>query len=184
MEHRESQTASTLDDPFIVRLYQKHALSLMTYVRRHVRTREDAEDIVLEVFLAAMKQQEIRFLPEEKHLAWLQRVAYHKFVDHYRHVSARSMVPLEEASEQLLTDDDHGPEQRALRNEEDALLRERVGQLPEHYQTILQLRFANGMRCTEIASHLQKSDGAIRMVLSRALNALREIYTQPKEGRR
>lgn len=174
MEHREGRSTSALDDPFIVRLYQQYALSLMTYVRRHVPAREDAEDIVLEVFLAALKQRELELLSEEKQLAWLQRVAYYKFVDHHRHAVIRPIVPLEEAAGQLLTDEGQSPEQRALRNEEDALLRERLGQLPEHYQMILQLRFANGMRCTEIASHLHKSEGAIRMLLSRALNTLRE----------
>jgi RNA polymerase sigma-70 factor, ECF subfamily len=75
----------------------------------------------------------------------------------------------------------HGPQYlAALRNEEHALLRQRLGQLPEHYQMILQLRFANGLRCAEIASRLQKSEGAIRMVLARALNALRARYAKQK----
>ena len=184
MEHREGRSTSALDDPFLVTVYQQHALSLMTYVRRHVPAREDAEDIVLEVFVAVLKQREIELLSEEKQLAWLQRVAYYKCVDHHRHAAIRPLVPLEEAAGQILADEGQGPEQRALRNEEDALLRERLGQLPEHYQRILQLRFAYGMHCTEIASHLQKSDGAIRMVLSRALNALREIYARQKEEQR
>jgi RNA polymerase sigma factor (sigma-70 family) len=185
MEHREEgRSTSALDDPFIVKLYQQHALSLMTYVRRHVSTREDAEDIVLEVFLAVLKQRELAFLSEEKQLAWLRRVAYYKWVDHHRHVGIRPLVSLEEAAEQLLVDEGQSPEQRALRNEENALLRARMGQLPEHYQMILQLRFANGMRCTDIASHLQKSEGAIRMLLSRALNTLREIYAKQKEEQR
>jgi DNA-directed RNA polymerase specialized sigma24 family protein len=57
MDHGQGQSYAALDDAFIVRLYQQHALSLMTYVRRHVSSREDAEDIVLEVFLAALKRE-------------------------------------------------------------------------------------------------------------------------------
>ena len=78
----------------------------------------------------------------------------------------------------LLTDEDQSPEYLALRNEEDMLLRERLSQLPVHYQIVLQLRFVNGLRSAEIASRLQKSEGAIRMMLSRALNTLREIYAE------
>jgi len=46
--------------------------------------------------------------------------------------------------------------------------------------TAYTLRFANGLRCTEIARRLNKSDGAIRMLLARALNILRDIYTSSK----
>jgi RNA polymerase sigma-70 factor, ECF subfamily len=176
MEHRQRRPPSAVDDSFIARLYQQHALFLMTYVRRHVRSREDAEDIVLEVFLAALKQQALSHLDEEKQLAWLQRVAYHKIVDGHRRAGNRSIIPLEEATEMLLADEEQSPDRLALRNEEDIFLREQLGQLPEHYQLILQLRFANGLRCSEIASRLHKSEGAVRMMLSRALNTLREIY--------
>jgi RNA polymerase sigma factor (sigma-70 family) len=181
MEYRQGLPASALVDPLLAGLYQQHALALMTYVRRHVPTREDAEDIVLEVFLAALTQQDLWQLSLEQQRAWLQRVAYYKWVDCYRHALVRSVVPLDEAPEQLLVDEAQSPELLAMRNEEHALLRQRLGQLPEHYQMILQLRFANGLRCAEIASRLQKSEGAIRMVLARALNSLRESYAKQKE---
>jgi len=181
MDHGERQSCAALDDAFLVSLYQQHALSLMTYVRRHVSSREDAEDIVLEVFLAALKQLELSRLSEEKQLAWLQRVAYYKFVDHHRRAMSRPAVSLQAIAETLLADEGQSPDQLVLRNEEDALLRKQLGQLPEHYQMILQLRFANGLRCAEIASRLNKSEGAVRMLLSRALNTLREIYERQKE---
>lgn len=181
MNHRQGPPASALVDPFLAGLYQQHALALMTYIRRHVPTREDAEDIVLEVFLAALNQQDLWQLSAEQQRAWLQRVAYHKYVDYHRHAVIRSVVPLDEATEQALVDEARSPELLALRNEEHALLRQRLGQLPEHYQLILQLRFANGLRCAEIALRLQKSEGAIRMELSRTLNALRETYGKQRE---
>ncbi len=178
MQQRQRRATAALDDSPIARLYRQHALSLMTYVRRHVPAREDAEDIVLEVFLAVLEHKELAQLSEPEQLAWLRRVAHHKFVDYHRRSARRSAVPLEEAADTLLTDEDAGPDQLAVRREEDVLLRERLTQLPEHYQTILQLRFANGLRCTEIAKHLNKSDGAVRMLLSRALNILRDIYAK------
>jgi len=184
MDHGQHQSHAALDDVYIVRLYQQHALSLVTYVRRHVSSREDAEDIVLEVFMAALKQPELSRLGEEKQLAWLQRVAYYKFVDHYRRAISRPAVSLQEVAEMLLVDEGQSPDQLVLRNEEDALLRQKLGQLPEHYQVILQLRFANGLRCAEIASRLHKSEGAVRMLLSRALNTLREVYARQKEEKR
>jgi RNA polymerase sigma factor (sigma-70 family) len=178
MEHRKDQHVIALNNSFLAALYQRHVLRLTTYVYGRVRSREDAEDIVLEVFLAASTQPKIASLSSEKQLAWLQRVAYYKSIDHQRSPVQRSVVPLEEAEAVLISDEDQSPEYLALRNEEDMLLRERLSQLPEQYQLVLQLRFVNGLRSAEIASRLQKSEGAIRMMLSRALNTLREIYAE------
>jgi DNA-directed RNA polymerase specialized sigma24 family protein len=121
MDHGQGQSYAALDDAFIVRLYQQHALSFMTYVRRHVSSREDAEDIVLEVFLAASAQPELSRFSEEKQLAWLQRVAYYKFVDHHRRAMSRPAVSLQEVAETLLADEGQSPDQLLLRNEEEAL---------------------------------------------------------------
>lgn len=180
MQQKQYRVPPVYDDSPIARLYQQHAFSIMTYVRRHVSSREDAEDIVLEVFVAALEQDGLVHIDEREQLAWLRGVAHHKLVDYHRRNAHRTSVPLEHADEILFTDERHDPEQQAMRNEEDALLHIRLTQLPEHYQTILQLRFANGLRCTEIARRLNKSDGAIRMLLARALNILRDIYTSSK----
>ncbi len=178
MEYTQLRSIPAHEDAPVARLYQLHALSIMTYVRRHIHSREDAEDIVLEVFLAALEHTELPTLSEQKQLAWLQRVAYHKCVDYHRRSARRPAVALDGAAETLMADERQNPDRLAVRNEEDALLRERLNQLPEHYQAVIQLRFANGLRCTEIASRLHKSEGAIRMVLSRALNILRDFYAR------
>ena len=76
----------------------------------------------------------------------------------------------------LFEDERLSPDQIALRNEDNAMLHVWLGQLPEHYQTVVRLRFANGMRSIEISQLLNKSEGAIRVILSRALNTLRDLY--------
>ena len=153
-------------------------------MRQHVPSREDAEDIVIEVFIAALEQKgaSVFALNEQEQLAWLRRVAYHKCIDRYRRSVRRPTISLETTANTLFEDEHLSPEQVALRHEENALLHQGLSQLPEHYQTILRLRFANGLRCGEIGSLLKKSEGAIRVLLSRALNTLRNIsINQAKE---
>lgn len=184
MADKQRRGSSTLEDSFIARLYQQHVFTLLAYLRRHVPSREEAEDILLEVFLAALEEKELAHFSEEKQLAWLQRVARYKCIDYHRRAKRRPAVPLEEAFETLLADERHGPAYLVERKEEDALLHQQLMQLPEHYQTVLQLRFASGLRCIEIAQRLNKSEGAIRMLLTRALNLLRESYTPPRAAQR
>jgi RNA polymerase sigma-70 factor (ECF subfamily) len=74
------------------------------------------------------------------------------------------------------------PEKAIVEREEVELLRSHLSALPELQQQVLQLRFGDGLRTKEIASRLHKSDGAIRSLLLRSLNLLRDLYgTYDKE---
>jgi len=76
-------------------------------VLRHVPAREDAEDILLEVFLAALENESISELNQEKQRAWLLRVAHNKIVDFHRYTVRRTNVPLEDVTETLYGAEDN-----------------------------------------------------------------------------
>ncbi|MBE3560393.1 MAG: sigma-70 family RNA polymerase sigma factor [Ktedonobacteraceae bacterium] len=168
------------DHQAIAALYQRHAPTILTFIRRQVPTREDAEDLLLDVFVAALENEKLRTLEPEKQLAWLRRVAHNKLNDYYRRAHRRPAVPLDETVE-MLYDNDLAPEQMALRQEAHAQLRAQLSSLPELQQNILRLRFANGLRCAEIARRVNKSEGAVRTLLSRSLSLLRSIYADERE---
>ncbi len=138
---------------------------------------------MLEVFLCAVEKQLPLTLPVAEQRAWLLHVARQKLVDYYRQRTRHPSVPLDEmAIEQLFAADELSPEQAALRQEDHRLLRERFASLPEQYQTVLWLRFAYGLRSKAIGQQLQKSEGAVRTQLSRALNHLRGMYLHQQGG--
>jgi RNA polymerase sigma factor (sigma-70 family) len=164
-------------------IYQRHAQAILLYVRRYMASREDAEDLLLEVFLRAVEKQIPLTLPEAEQRAWLLHVARQKLADYYRQRIRHPSVPLNEMTlEQLVAADEHSPEQVALRHEDHRLLHERFATLPEQYQTVLWLRFAYGLRSKAIGQQLQKSEGAARTLLCRALNHLRSMYMQHQGG--
>lgn len=171
------RSVSNSDDTAIVEIYQRHVYTLLSYIRRYAPTREDAEDILLEVFIAAFERNALAGLSEGEQLAWLRRVAQNKCVDVYRASQRRPFLSLETVTDVLYDDADHLPEQIALYSEELALLRTRLAKLSEQQQQILRLRFGQGLRCTEIAKKLNKSENAVRTTLSRTLNLLRRIYS-------
>lgn len=165
------------DHSLATALYQRHAQTVFLYLRRHLSSREDAEDLLLEVFLCAVEKTTPLEFSEQQQRAWLLRVARYKLIDHHRQSARRSRVSLDDTiAETLLADEEQGPEQLALREEEHLVLRRRFAALPEHYQQVLWLRFAYGLHTKAIAQQLQTSDGAVRVLLVRALNSLRSIY--------
>lgn len=164
------------DSTAIASLYEKYWLTLLVYIRPKLPSLEDAEDVLVEVFLAALESDILATLAERQQIAWLRRVAHNKAIDYHRHAARRPMTYLEDVAELLFDDDEFGPERVVLRHEEVKLLKLRVAELPGPQQEILQLRFGDGLRCAEIATRMNRSEGAVRTLLSRTLNLLRGIY--------
>src|SRR5258708_39416452 len=75
-------------------LYDRFTLTIFTSICQHVSNKPDAEDLLLEVFLAAFNNEALSSLPAERQLAWLLRVARNKVVDRYRHLALLTLVPL------------------------------------------------------------------------------------------
>ncbi len=155
-------------------LFDRHASHILTYVSRQVAHQQDAEDITLEVFVAALHHQELFPLSLERQRAWLQRVARNKIIDRYRRNSQIDFVPLEQSLE--FADDALTPEEFALQREMYKSLYTSLGQLSLQQQHILQLRYGNGLPFADIAELLHQSPSTVRKSLIRALRALRAAY--------
>lgn len=163
-------------------LYQRHAGPILVYLRLQTRSGEDAEDLLVEVFLAAFEEVGLLTLPEAKQRAWLRTVAHHKVVDHYRRSVRRLAVPLEQVEEILQEDEERSPESLALRQEERRRLGIAITRLPELQQEVLRLRFRDGLRAAQIATLVGKREGAIQKLLSRTMTHLRALYEDQQEG--
>jgi RNA polymerase sigma factor (sigma-70 family) len=162
------------DSSALAELYQQHAPALLTHLRLNVASMEDAEDLLLDIFVAALERDALRGLPLSGQHFWLWKVARNKLVDYYRRRSVRHHFPLEEIVETVYADDALAPDWMVLRDEEQRALLDAVEKLPPLQKEVLLLRFVNGMRAPEIARILGKRDAAIRMILSRTLSLLRK----------
>ena len=169
------------DEAQVSVLYQQYAPQIFTYLRLHLRSREDAEDLLVEIFLACLENSSLGELSGPQQHAWLWRVVHHKLIDFYRKRTVRQgAVNVDDFIQEIYYDEDLSPERLAERNEEYLLLYEQVKKLPPSQQQVLRLRLVHGMRCKEIAAQLGKSEMAIRALFSRALNLLRSTYQQKK----
>ena len=162
-------------------LFHRYAPSLFAYLRQHTASREDAEDLLHEIFTAAMEKSLFSHLGDAEQAQWLWRVARNKTADTYRRKTRRPSLELDTVVEQLYASDEQSPEYTLLRREEYAQLLVALKQLPPMQQEALRLRFVNELPCSEVAKALDKREGAVRSMLSRAITRLRAIYTSKKE---
>lgn len=162
-------------------LYRKYAPALLTYVRMRVPSPEDAEDLVVEVFVAALEHANFVALSEKAKQLWLWRVTRNKVIDAYRRAKTRQNVTLEHVAEGLFEDEMFSPEYSALRQEDYMDLYAHLQSLPPLQQQILRMRFGQDLSCSEIATTLGKQENVVRVTLSRSLNLLRKIYRRRRE---
>jgi len=165
----------------MARLYRKFAPGVLTYVRLRVPSPEDAEDLVVEVFVAALESAKFAALSEKEKQLWLWRVTRNKVIDTYRRTKIRQNVALDQVAEGLFEDEVSSPEYSALRQEDYMDLYAHLQSLPPLQQQILRMRFGQDLSCREIATTLGMQENLVRVTLSRSLNLLRKIYRRTRE---
>lgn len=157
-------------------LYERFAETLLAYLCQQVSHRQDAEDLLLEVFLAALQNTSLARFPARRQLAWLRRVARNKVIDHYRHRALFTIQPLDQAPE--IEDQDLTPEQQAEEQEKWIWLLQAIEQLSPVQRELIRLRYVQELHLTQIAVLLGKSEGTMRKMLSRTLRHLKALYEQ------
>ena len=162
----------------IEELFEQHSEKLFAYLRQHTPSREDAEDILVDTFMAALAEAKFAYLPASGQVAWLWRVARNKVVDAFRKATVRRSLPLELADETPCEEEGRDPVQAALRQDEEREIHDLLQTLPALQQEVLRLRFGYDLRCGEIATILGKREDAVRAMLSRSMNTLRRLYAQ------
>jgi RNA polymerase sigma factor (sigma-70 family) len=179
MQHKD---VDLLKHSLYTELYNCYAARLFAYAYQQIRSREDAEDIVLDVFLSALQNEHFAKFDAKKQEAWLWAVTRNKIVDEHRRAVRRQHVPIEWLNEPLYEEESLSPEQLSLKHEEYAHLYSMLQTLPAVQQDVLRLRFGHGLKCEEIAPVVAKSEGAVRMIVFRTLHHLRTIYKDLGRG--
>jgi RNA polymerase sigma-70 factor (ECF subfamily) len=154
-------------------LYSRYLDPIYRYIRSRVNEDQTAEDLTEETFIRAFKaldKYKERGLPFS---AYLYRVAKNLLVDCYRR--QKEEITLEEAKHiqtaSVTLDED------LIRAEKHSMLGQAYKRLPTDYQEIIRLRVILGISTSEAAFWMERSEGATRVLLHRALNALRELVT-------
>ncbi|MEZ4670782.1 MAG: sigma-70 family RNA polymerase sigma factor [Anaerolineae bacterium] len=166
------------DKQAVSTLYEAYAQAVFRYISYRVESDALAEDLTAEVFLRMVQGLPTYHDSGAPFGAWLYRIAANQIADHYR----RNRRAVEPISEEHPTDDTD-PLGKAAKNEEQAQLREALSTLSPEFQTLLVLRFMQGLAHTEVAAILGKSDAAIRVMQHRALQALAQALGQTGKAR-
>lgn len=151
-------------------LYSRHVDRIFQYVRYRVGGEQAAEDITAEVFLRAIEGIGAYSDYGAPFAAWLYRIAYARIVDFWRSNRRRQTAPLEDP---LLQEGLQVLEDTSTTDilQHRALL-QALQHLTDDQQNVIVLKFIQGLTNTEVAVILGKTEGAVKALQRRALEAL------------
>ena len=156
-------------------LYEAFRLSIYRYMFYRTSDAQTADDLSSEVFLRMIRGLSRYRQQEATFQAWLFQIAHNLLIDHYRKVSIRNHVSLEEQTVMNMQESNHSPHDD--QNLNSVTLRQALNQLSTEQRDVIVLRFIAGMPLAEVAHTLNKSEDAIKGLQRRGLAELREVLS-------
>ena len=159
-------------------LYRAHLRDVYSYSYYRIGNHHDAEDITEQTFLQAYRhfdraQRESAGRPLRP---WLIRIAHNLAANYYRDRSRRPQTQLEDAAVVSAT---HDTEDLVEGRQELKDVLEGVSKLPDDRREALIMRFALGMDNREIARALDRTEGATKVLIHRAIRQLEQSLEEP-----
>ena len=197
-------TRSMEDSDLIQRVKQRDVAALADYlheVRRPLlafierqlgaalRRKIEVDDVFQEVSVEAVRSLPQSDFAHREPFSWLCQIAEQRIIDaHRRYFSAQKRDAGREvalgtpgdgsehaAIIDLLVASMTSPTQALSRKGKEARLFAALATLPADQRDALRLRYLEGLSSKEISARLGKSDGAVRVMLTRSLDRLQQI---------
>lgn len=166
---------------------------LMAYIERNLgtalRRKVEAEDIFQEASAEAVRSFGDVDLSERDPFGWLCQVAERRIIDAHRKFfgtlkrDAAREIPLQSSGGDtsrggvidLLIASITTPSQAFSRDAREFKMQQAIDALPEQQRQALRWRYVEGLPSKQIAERLGKSDGAVRVMLTRAVGKLQKM---------
>jgi RNA polymerase sigma-70 factor, ECF subfamily len=155
------------------RLYDNFAQRIFKYIRLKIQNREEAEDILQEVFIKAYQGLNSLSLENLNFNAWLYKVTSNTINDHFRkRYRSPEIFGIEEGFD---LPDGKSLEKEIIIKSDLETARDAFTQLLPLYKQVLELRFLQDLSLNEVAKILNKSNLSVRLIQYRALKKVKLI---------
>ncbi|MCE9559258.1 MAG: sigma-70 family RNA polymerase sigma factor [Armatimonadetes bacterium] len=166
------------------KLFLRHRNLVYRFAYQMTPRRDDAEDIVQEVFLRAYQNLH-RYRDEAKFTTWLLRIATNFSTDKARMYTRRNNLEQQEAKgalEWMTVGNTENAEDNLDTEYKVHALRRALAALPVHHRNVLVLRDLEGREYGELAEILNCTVGGAKLRVLRARRALKERMLPLLEG--
>lgn len=156
-------------------LVQRWKQPLMAYFYRHLAQRENAEELVQEVFLKVWTCR--HYQSRGQFRAWIYRLAHNVRIDFLRQQKITTTT-LETQHLETFLGTAQGPEEVLLAREEKASLQHALKELPEPQRDLIILSRFQDLSHGEIAAITGRSRNTVKVQIFRALKQLGKKFRE------
>jgi len=161
------------DEAALAELYDRYRVILFGLLVRILNSREEAEDVLQEVFIQVWRRAADFDETRGRPFTWLVTLARSRGIDRLRSLAARERVAIagaREASEEV-----SDAVADAFRSEQRGLITSALAQLPDDQKRPLMLAYFDGLTQSEIATKLDAPLGTVKTRMRAGLTKLREL---------
>lgn len=167
------------DEKAFAKIYDIYVEKIYRFIFFKVYSKQDAEDLTSEVFFKAWQ-----YINEGKQIdslnSFLYAIARNKIIDLYRKNGKINIIELDNEQAQNLKDESSN----LIKKADSEILMNKINKfldkLKAEYKEAILLRYVEDFSVEEIAAILGKKKGNVRVLIYRALEALREIIGDEK----
>lgn len=160
------------DEAALAQLYDHYRVILFGLLMRILNNREEAEDVLQEVFLQVWRKAEDFDENRGRPFTWLVTLARSRGIDRLRTLAARERVAEAGAREAVEVISDAATD--AFKSEQRGLVSKALAQLPDEQKRPLMLAYFDGLTQSEIATRLGAPLGTVKTRMRTGLMNLRE----------
>jgi len=168
------------DEAALAQLYDRYRVILFGLLMRILNNREEAEDVLQEVFLQVWRRAADFDENRGRPFTWLVTLARSRGIDRLRTLASRERVAVAGAKEETEAVSDAASD--AFRSEQRSLVTSALAQLPDEQQRPLILAYFDGLTQTEIAARLGAPLGTVKTRMRTGMMKLREMLAGQGES--
>jgi RNA polymerase sigma-70 factor (ECF subfamily) len=150
-------------------LYRRYADSIYRYIYVQLNDVNEAEDLTADVFFRSYQALGTYREKGRPFSAFLYQIARNVLIDHLRKQKPGIELSIPEPAQESL----QPPDEHISRDEQIRDLRQAMDEIPLNYREVIILRIILAMPTANVANWLNMTEDATRVVLHRALTALR-----------
>ena len=170
------------DKEAFIKVYDENAADINRFVYYKIGSQEEANDLTSVVFLKTWNHIQNNSLGDGKTLrALLYRIARNAIIDYYREKSVKRALSLDDEKNPVdLADENFDLSERMDQSTDLELIKSKLPFLKEEYREVIIMKFVNDLSLEEIADIMGKRRGNVRVLLHRAISALKELVELAK----
>jgi RNA polymerase sigma-70 factor, ECF subfamily len=166
------------DKDAFVGAYDLYLNDIYRFIYFKISNKEEAEDIASQTFLKSWNHVQNNEISDYNTLKSLfYKVARNLVIDHYRKKSDKNNISLERGDGEVMDLVDHSQDahEKIEISTEFENLEDMMKELKDDYREVIILRYVNELSISEIADVLDKKKGTVRVLVHRAIQALKKI---------